>query len=210
MRLRLAIAALGALLLAACEDTAAPPPPPDPPAPQVREDVLAQVERSYNDRNIVRYEKVLDSDFVFLLSDGDVHNGLPVQWDRATELSATTKLFSKSQTTLPLVKSIVLDVQFESGVAWAPVVPASAPAETWYTTTVFYSFQITVDAPGAGDVTLMPGVNASAQFTVRNTATEEEPRWQLVEMRDLGAGVLARRTLGTEQVTWGSVKALYR
>lgn len=173
------------------EETPKDPVIPDPwPALTEKEDVLYTLQRSYVERRIERYETILDDGFTFFLSDGDVNNGLPVQWDRDVEVNANRNLFSRSRVgSFPLVKSIDMDVQFESGVQWVPVIPASAPTETWYTTTAFYFFQITVEQEGqTEDLTYYPDANSKAQFTVRNVGTDDDPSWVLVEWRDLGAG----------------------
>ncbi len=65
---------------------------------------------------------------------------------------------------------------------WSPVVPDAYPDETWYTTTVFYNFQIDVDP----DTQYQPAANSKAQFTVRNIGSDAAPQWRLVEFRDLG------------------------
>jgi hypothetical protein len=220
MNLRSAVLAAMLAMAAgiACEGTTDPPPPPAAkpwPSLSAKEDVLNTVQRAYNERNSGRYESILDPGFIFFLSDGDVNNGLPLQWDRGIEVTLTQHLFSKTQVgDLPLVKSIEMDVQYENGVQWVEVPnPPAAPAETWYTTTAFYYFQIKVEQPGGGEnITYLPDPNAKAQFTVRNAGTDESPKWQLVEMRDLGAVTFAARRMAadTEQSTWGSVKALYR
>jgi len=155
-----------------------------------KEDVLYYVQRAYSERKPNKYEQVLDGGFINFLSDGDVNNGLPEQWDRQQELAITDNLFSPTRVgDLPLVKSIDMDVQYESGVSWVEVIPSSAPTEKWYTATAFYFFQITVQPEGATeDLTYYPDLNSKAQFTVRNTGTDAEPVWKLVEFRDLGAG----------------------
>jgi hypothetical protein len=177
------------------QDTGGGPPPSDPwPDLSAKEDVLYTLQRAYIERKSDRYESILDQGFNFFLTDGDVNNGLPVQWDRGVERDATRNLFSKTQVRpdLPLVKSISMDVQYETGVVWVEVVnPPAAPDETWYTTTAFYYFEITVAQPGgAEDLTYLPDPNSKAQFTVRNAGTDAKPRWQLVEFRDLGAAGL--------------------
>ena len=150
-----------------------------------RVDVLFNLQKAYNDRNITKYEEILDQGFVFFLSDGDVNGGLPVQWDRGQEVSANTNLFSRVEDTQgrwPLCLSIQMDVQFEQGVTWVEVIPDAAPNELWYTTTCFYDFQIEVKP----DTKFIPYPGAKAQFTVRNAGTDASPKWQLVEWRDLG------------------------
>lgn len=167
--------------------------------------VLSNLELAYNRRNIVEFEKLLDVDFTFLLSEGDVNGGLPVQWDRSTEMTATTNLFSRTENpNWPLCTSIQMDVKFDDTLAWIEI---PGPGETWYTTTVFYEFLIEVEP----DTNFLPIPGAKSQFTVRNAGTDDAPRWQLLEWHDLGAGTLfASRVMGTEETTWGGIKALYR
>lgn len=219
MRFRFtAIAAL--LFLAssvACEDSGTTPPPPPDETYQpltTRTAVLQNIQAAYNNRNTARYENILDDAFVFYLSASDVNNGLPVQWDRGIEMNTAHNLFSLTQVgDMPLVRSIEMDILYESGLTWVedPQPLARAQGEMWYTTTAFYNFQIVVDQEGTDEnLTYYPNPNSKAQFTVRNAGTDESPQWRLVEMSDLGSGTLALRKLATEQTTWGKVKALYR
>ena len=163
--------------------------PPSEPYKNLKNksDVLFNLQKSYNERNITRYDQILDNGFTFFLSDADVNNGFPVQWDRSEELIANTNLFSRdadSQGRWPLCTSIQMDVQFEGNLQWLEVIPDAAPNETWSTATLFYDFQIEV----LPDTKFIPVPGAKAQFTVRNAGTDTDPKWQLVEWRDLGAG----------------------
>ncbi len=197
-----------------CGDSGTNPPPPPSggyDAPATREMVLQNLQRSYNERNVTEYTKILDDGFVFFLSDGDVNGGLPSQWGRDVETDANTHLFSEIEDPMgrwPLCTAIQMDVVFENGVTWTPVPnPAAAPDETWYTTTCFYDFQIAI----APDIRFIPTPGSQAQFTVRNAGTETKPSWRLVDMRDLGGAVLAgKHAFASESATWGSVKALFR
>ena len=165
-----------------------PPPTPVFKPLTTREAVLHNLQTAYNQRNITRFEEILDNGFTFFLSEADViSGGLPVQWDRSQEVDVTTHLFSRDedpQGRWPLCTSVQMDVLFENGVQWLDVVPPSAPSETWSTTTVFYDFQIEVKP----DTKFIPVPGAKAQFFVRNAGTDTNPKWQLVEWRDLGAG----------------------
>jgi hypothetical protein len=190
--LPLAIAATAASCIF---DPVAPGDKPPPPA-QKYEDlterwhVLNNLELAYNQRKISRYDEVLDQDFTFFLSTGDVGGGLPDSWDRQTEMNANTNLFTKDPpppAPIPRCKSIKMDVQWEKpntvepNLAWVEVSPPGL-SETWYTTTVFYDFAIDVEP----DVTYISNPGSKAQFTVRNAGTADDPHWQLVEFRDLG------------------------
>ena len=173
-------------------DKGGDPPIDNNPWPDLKakEDVLYYVQRAYTEKNSSKYESILDDGFINYLSDGDVNAGFPDQWEVTTEKTITRNLFSKTPIDgLFYVKSIDMDIQYENGVAWIETIPSSAPTEKWYTATAFYNFQITVAQPnGAEDLTYLPDANSKAQFTVRNVGTSTNPKWKLVEFRDLGAG----------------------
>lgn len=145
--------------------------------------VLNNIEVAYEKRRLDKYDELLDENFMFYLSDGDVGGGLPDSWGRPDEILANTNLFSQSPPAeFPRCKRIQMDVQWEQGLSWTEIIPQSAPEETWYTTTVFYDFKIDVEP----DMTYINNPGAKAQFTVRNLGTEEDQDWRLVEFRDLG------------------------
>lgn len=174
-----------------------------------REDVFNNIEVAYNKRRIDYYRGVLDQNFTFFLSTGDVNNGLPVSWNRPDEIDVNTKLFDQNNTELPC-QSIFMDIWAEDGVSWIEISPESAPTETWYQTTLNYDFKFEI-SPN----TYIPLTGAEAVFTVRDAGKfgQYDHHWQLVEMRDLGsdAAVSTLATVAaTEPSTWGQVKALYR
>jgi len=76
-----------------------------------------------------------------------------------------------------------MDIRAEEGVSWTQFNPASAPSETWYSTTLFYDFKIQIDPN-----TYIPLPGAKAVFTVRDAGPRGKyaHHWQLVEFRDLG------------------------
>ncbi len=147
-----------------------------------REHVLYNIETSYNKRRIDYYNGLLDANFTFFLSPGDVGGGLPESWNRADEIDVNTKLFDKNNTELPC-QSIFMDLRIEDGVSWISITPASAPTETWYQTTLYYDFKFEI-SPN----TYIPLTGARAVFTVRDAGPtgKYDHHWQLVEFRDLG------------------------
>lgn len=198
-----------AMLALACDDPTYQDviPPPQYQPLTTRTAVLHNLELAYNQRNIARLDELLDESFTFFPSASDVNSGLPPQWDRATELSASAHLFSSSKQPSdpwPLCTNIQLDLLIEASLQW---VELPVTGETWYTTTTFYDFQIEVEP----DTRFMPVSGAKSQFTVRNAGTDDAPQWRLVEWHDLGSGNLAaaRASAGTEETTWGKVKSLY-
>jgi hypothetical protein len=136
-------------------------------------DVLNNIEYAYNKRKPAVYDKLLDLDFTFFYTEGDIGgSGTPVQWGRDVEGPATTGLLGDAA-------KIDMDLTWEDGVQWLEQVSGT---ETWYYTTVFYHFTIKI-----GETTYIPNSGAKAQFTVRNSAAPgEKEHWMLVEFRDLG------------------------
>ena len=209
----LVLALLAGMLACGGDDDTVTPTPigPDWPVFQNRTEkwhVLNNLELAYNQRKIDNVRNLLDQDFTFYLTDKDVQSGLPEAWDRAVEISITTNLFSKDPPgEMPAVKSIRLDILWEDNLAW---VETAAPIndETWYMATCFVNFKIEVEP----DLTFISNNGTKAQFVVRNAGTDEQPRWTLVEMRDLGAPSspsAVSALMATEPATWGHVKALF-
>jgi hypothetical protein len=194
------MALLAAALVLACGDDPVKPPVACSSCSQNlthKTDVLSNIEYAYNRQQTNVYDALLDDAFTFFYTEGDVGGGTVVQWGRDVESSATAGL-------LGAASSIDLDITWEDGVTWIEV---PAGAETWYSTTVFYHFLFKI-----GDTIYIPNSGAKAEFTVRNTGTDEKPHWMLVEFTDLGGpslvSVLERTS--TSSTSWGKVKALYR
>lgn len=173
------------------------------------EDVLNKIESAYNKRRVDSYNDLLDQNFTFFLSTGDVNGGLPVSWNRADEIDVNTKLFDINYPDHPCQR-IFMDVRTEDGISWIEIHPESAPSETWYQTTLYYDFRFDI-SPN----TYIPLTGAKAVFTVRDAGKvgNSDHHWQLVEMRDLGSDAIVSASasvVATEPSTWGQVKALYR
>jgi len=173
-----------------------------------REHVLNNLELSYSKQQYSPYEELLDPNFTFFFSPGDVGGNIPEQWGRVEEMSVATLLFDRAldDPQYPTCRSIRMDLEFESGVVWVEVIPSNFPGEVWFTTTVYYEFTFEM----LPDITYIAVPGSQAQFTVRNAGTDDAPQWRLVEWRDLGDdSVTARSAAATERTTWGKIKALY-
>jgi hypothetical protein len=151
-----------------------------------KEAVLNNLELAYSKHNVTAYNQLLDDDFTFFLSPGDVGGNIPEQWDRTEELRVATLLFdfTLEQPPYPTCFSIRMDLKFESGVQWVDVYPEAFPTETWQMTTIYYEFDIKMKP----DLTYIAVPGSQARLTVRNTGTEADPVWKLVEWQDL-AGI---------------------
>lgn len=207
------------LLAPACEDDCidcTPPPPSQYQDLSQKGHVLINLELAYNNRAISEYTKLLDATFTMFFSAGDFGSGsTPEQWGREDEVSANTNLLNPSYVDTdpsdgiqPRCVGVSLDVKWEDVVQWQEIDSPNVPGEKWYTTTLIYAFQFDIE----GDWHLINNPGSRAQFTVRNiiAGTDQAPRWQLVEMRDLGSDVVARgASRSTEASSWGQIKALY-
>ena len=152
-----------------------------------REAVLNNIEYAYDSRDITAYDELLDVNFTFFFSTGDIDNGLPVQWPRTDELGATNDLFISNNQSVPIgprCTTIPMDLSLEN-LQWVEIIPEDYPDELWYMTTISYDFTFKM-APPADPDTYNSEPGAKANYTVRNVGTETEPHWQLIEWRDLG------------------------
>ncbi|HEX6944073.1 MAG TPA: hypothetical protein VF128_14190 [Gemmatimonadaceae bacterium] len=161
--------------------------------------VINNIELAYNRRLIEPYRNLLDESFTFFLSPGDVGGTVPDSWGRDIEVQANENLFVQDPPgDLPPCKNIRMNIQWEKDPAsskpepdpvllsWIRLDNSGANSdETWFTTTVFYDFDIRVDIPNTEeDLTYQTNNGAKAQFTVRQ---DVDGKWKLVEFRDLGA-----------------------
>jgi len=146
--------------------------------------VLNNIEVAYNKRDLTKYDALLDDNFTFFLSPGDVGGSIPSQWGRADEILYNSRLFDPNYSGAHRCRSIEMDLNLpddKSTIPWTEITPASAPDETWYSTTVFYRFRFEMDP----DTHFESVAGAKGEFAVRNAGTPEQPHWQLVEFRDL-------------------------
>lgn len=168
-----------------------------------KEDVFWVLENAYNNRNFGEVTRLLDNNFTFFFSPADISNGYtPFQWDRAAELSATSHLFDPNYPTNP-IDDISVDIVYSPG-PWLGYNPPSAPSETWYQKTAYYTLAAT-----AGEYVFM-AFNVEMQLTIRFESSVDGGIWRVVEWRDVGVvAAETAQTATTEEVTWGHLKALY-
>ena len=200
------------LLISGCgDDPAYRPTPPGNQASnfknlQNKDDVLYNLELAYNKRNFEEFEKLLDDDFVFILSESDYNSGEvdAPQWDRVRELSVNQQIFDPNLDSGLRVISIDLSLDYSAG-NWTPLPPdTNHPTETWYTQTVGYDL-ITKTA----DDWEHRALDLNAQLTVRKN--DSTGLWQIVLWRDdVGSQMgLSPGRIAVESTTWGGIKAQY-
>jgi len=177
---------LNSCILDPKEDKPGDPPPVPYKDLTQRDDVLFNLQKAYNERNLDRYDELLDADFVFFFSNTDYPETVPYdQWGRAAELGANRNMFDPTFSRPPLepVSDIDLQLTYAPGedkwVEVTPPDPVKYPDEVWYEKIVTYSINIK-----AGSTDFV-GNNIQASFTVR-LATGEDSReyWRIVIWRD--------------------------
>ncbi|MEJ2722967.1 MAG: hypothetical protein P8181_17800, partial [bacterium] len=93
-----------------------------------RDDVLANLQTAYRNREFIRVYELLDDDLTFYFSTADVKEGeVPVeQWDRLPEIAATANLFDPewSKPGVDPAERITLTLTYTPGEDnWTPIIP---------------------------------------------------------------------------------------
>ena len=154
---------------------------------EARDNVLFNLEKSYNERNIDQYRELLDDGFVFHFSNADIKNGdvSVAQWGRAEDLQTAGNMFNPnfSRPGQAPVSSIDLTLTYAEGEdLWNKITPedqVNYPDEFWYEKTVRY--RLTVEA---GDFTYV-GDNLQASFVVRWGSDQDGNEfWRIIAWRD--------------------------
>lgn len=189
----LALAGVVAFGLNSCILNPEENPPPDKPPSQYkclevtcpRDNVLINLKSAYNDRNISRYDELLDDDFIFYFSAEDVLNGTVSYWSRAAEINANKNMFDPnySNPTQEPVQDIDLGLTYPQGDdQWTQITPEDQvkyAGETWYQKIVVYN--LTVQLPGDFQYV---GLNKQAAFVLRVATKDSQQTWKIIVWRD--------------------------
>lgn len=204
----LVVCVFTAAAVTSCKDDTVTPPPPfsDGFKDLSRKDhVLQNLKLSYDERHIARFDELLDDAFIFYFDDADhMWGGTPVQWDRTHEMQANTNLFDPDNPADTRALTIDLQLTYKAD-GWTEE-PADAvhPGESWYRQVVGYDLVVVTE--GGWEYRAL---KLQAQFAIR--WDEDEGKWQIVQLRDLGADTLSRASSpAVETATWGRIKVLYQ
>lgn len=161
--------------------------------------VLHNLRQAYNDMDSQEFEKLLDADnFEFFFYEGDVGGIVPASWGYAQEMAATQNLLGGAggvdDNPVLSVEVILFDIE---SVAWED---GDDPADQ--KAIVVYDFFMDTSK----NLQFITSGAPTCEFTVRQI----DGKWKLITWRDLGGGALARSATGTEETTWGVVKARYQ
>jgi hypothetical protein len=172
-----------------------------------KDDVLCSLEFAYRYRDVAELSRLMDPDFVFFFSPDDVGGTVPTQWDRATELQATSAMFGSPPTGIrspagweSTPNHSPLDVQpatwgiIKNTFRLAPQTATSIHLDltfdfgdaTWlqvapalYQKFAYYEIEVAV-----GEDTLRSESQTPASFFVHYTEANGDSVWRLVEWRD--------------------------
>jgi hypothetical protein len=184
--MRLFIIAVGFLCLfifAACDDPSKPPPPQETvyPALDEKDDVFEYLELVYTERNIDRYPKLLDDDFIFWFSIADFNDGqTPEQWGRTEELASATNLFNGyAHPKYGAVTGIDLMITPEG--LWTEVAKTEPPytGETWYQRTVEYYIVVETTSEWT-----LQASEKKALITIRQSEVEGKNIYRIILWND--------------------------
>jgi hypothetical protein len=145
---------------------------------------LNNLEEAYRQRNIDRYREVLDSVYyTFFFSATDYSSGKTDElWTYDQDTRAASRMFDQQFPDLNLrAVNLEFDLIFnKDNLLWSEVIPGDPPNETWYTTTMGYTFYIKL-GDGVREYIQAPG--ASAQITVRQNPSDG--KWKVVQIYDV-------------------------
>jgi len=159
------------------------------------ENVMFNFQKAYRERNAVKYADLLDPDFIFFFSDGDVGGDPPIPeyWYYDDEINSTSNMFNPNwvdpdpDMPEPPISKITVTVFF-SGVTWTSYVDADPKysGEVWKRATMRYDYRIY-----AGDNIYEVGTDPQAEFTCRPVQVDDgagglKEEWRLMRWRDLG------------------------
>jgi len=174
---------------------------------KVKDDVLYNLELSYNERRIDEYDKLLDGNFVMIFSAADVFHGLtPEQWSRATEINVTSQMFDPIHPDENLrVTSIDCSLDYAAD-GWIEE-PANQdhPGESWWRKAFGYDLILKWDLVGWERRAL----DGHGEVTIRWDPNLEH--WRIVLWRDDVHGVMTLIPGDGASIrsTWGNTKASF-
>ena len=143
--------------------------------------VLFNLELAYNESRMDEYDKLLDENFTFILSEADYNSGeVDVQqWDRDREVSVNTQILNPNLPGDLRVISIDLSLDYPAG-NWTELPESQEhPGESWYSKVVDYDL-IVITA----DEWEHRALGLQAQFTIRWAQYPEGEHWRIILWRD--------------------------
>jgi hypothetical protein len=144
------------------------------------DNLLENLELSYNQRNFGEFVKLMDNsgEFTFFLGPQDIKPGKD-QWGIGEELGKTQAMFDRDPPAgRPRASNIELDLIFGDE-PWQPEDSPAHPDETWYSKPVEYVLVVQV-----AQTTFTQNKSVFALFTARFIDVDGTPTWQIVKWHD--------------------------
>jgi hypothetical protein len=207
---------LGGAFLSACGGGDAPEepmgPPPEPVLVNAPDDVVESLRDAWNQHDYAALVEVLSDDFVFYVSPADADSaGVPLTWDRETELTATLHLFEGETGVGPDgTPQPPVDARFTFGLTMNPEDDWTMRDDPPFDGMVAREYVNTMTVQYENfDLNFIAG--SQVFFVAEEDGTNEQGDailvYRLKAWRDLGQTIPAYRH---QAFTWGFLKALYR
>jgi len=182
--LLIAVMALGLNSCILDPDKGDDPPPPEPTYKDQTQpdDVLINLQLSYDNRSIENYQLLLDDDFIYYLSASD-QTGY-TQWDRVREIKVTGNLFDPNfqSPRVSAAESINLQMTYAAGnEAWVKLGEGASPDpvnDPWYEKFVTYSLSVK-----AGEYTYI-ATQLQASFRIHQVTVGGTQIWRIIRWSD--------------------------
>jgi len=145
------------------------------------DDVLFNLELAYNESRMDEYDKLLDENFTFILSEADYNSGevdVP-QWDRDREVHVNTDILNPNLAGDLRVISIDLSLDYPADNWTEQPEHPDHPGESWYFKVVDYDLVVKT-----ADDWEHRALGLQAQFTIRWAQTEQGEHWRIILWRD--------------------------
>jgi hypothetical protein len=204
LRSSILLLAVAALVWVGCDEDPIDPgcdpcPPLDPfLEPTSPENVVANLQAAYRLRDIEEYAKLLAPEFTFVLQPVDAQNIGTDFWTRDQDSTGTVALF-----TTELVSNIMIELLH--GSAEAPIDSALTPGTKWIR---IHQTLLEVDE-ASGTSWLVTDLQDMFFRQGKAAAGEDTTQWFLLEWRDIPTFTSPTPSSGTQEATWGKLKAQY-
>jgi hypothetical protein len=172
---------------------------------------------AYSTRDSVRYASLLDSRYLFELLPEEVDPDMPNPWwDLAEELAIAGKMFKgRFGEDGVRAQSIHLDLTTKTLVVDNTLYSGKPVGETWYRATATVDLRVVAEDPSSSDGSGITNfiVNSDQIFVLRPDPayTGHFLVYKQTDQGSISGGKgESGMKLGTEDTSWGSVKALWR
>lgn len=158
--------------------------PPDFKDLSEKDHVLHNLALAYNEGRYEEYDKLLDEDFTFIVSEADFNDGVIEvrQWGRDREVRANTLILNPQHPDIPEGKEVIsMDLRLDYPEENWTEEPENEthPGESWYKKIVLYNLVVKTQ-----DGWEYRAIGLQAEFTIRWAEYDRGEHWRLVLWRD--------------------------